>query len=117
MISKELFIETINFIKEREEAEQKMTKIMSYEFGDAIFWPYMKYEGQLIKVLENALDTDMVSWYIYESQYGERYQYISEIDKDGNKVPIMVKTSEQLYNYIIKEFEEKNKKYESTCSN
>ena len=109
MLSKELFIETINFIKEREEAEQKMTKIMSDEFGDAIFWPYMKYEEQLIKVIENAYDTDMVKWYIYEADYGKNYQYIFETDKDGNEKPIMVKTPEQLYNYIIKEFEEKNK--------
>lgn len=110
MISKELFVETINFIKEREEAEQKMTKIMSDEFGDAIFWPYMKYEEQLIKVLENALDTDMVSWYIYEAQYGKRYQYIFEIGKDINEVSIMIKTPEQLYDYIIEKGENKNGK-------
>ena len=47
--------------------------------------------------------------FVDEAKYGERYQYIFEIDKDGNKLPIMVKTPEQLYKFIIKEFEEKNK--------
>ena len=109
MISEKTFIETINFIKEREEAEQKLTKLMSDEFGDAIFWPYMKYEQQLIAVLEEIFETDMISWYIYEAKYGQEYQYVFKIDKDENKKAIMVKTPEQLYNYIVKELEEKNK--------
>ena len=109
ILSEKSFIETINFIKEREEAEQKITKIMSDEFGDAIFWPCMKYEQQLVAVLEEIFETDMISWYIYEAKYGENFQCIFKENIDGNKTVIMVKTPEQLYKFIMKELEEKNK--------
>ena len=109
ILSEKTFVETINFIKDREEAEQKMTKLMSDEFGDAIFWPYMKYEQQLVAVLEEIFETDMISWYIYESKYCENFQCIFKENVNGNKTAIMVKTPEQLYNYIVKELEEKNK--------
>lgn len=107
ILSKEKFIETINFIKEREEAERKLTELMTKEFGDAIFWPYMRYEQQLIDVLEQIFDTDMISWYIYEAKYGENFQCVFKENINGNKTAIMVKTPEQLYNYIVKELEEK----------
>ena len=109
LLSEKTFVETINFIREREKAEQKITKTMSDEFGNAIFWPYMKYEQQLVAVLEEVFETDMISWYIYEAKHGENFQYIFKENIDGNKTAIMVKTPEQLYKFIMKEFEEKNK--------
>lgn len=109
ILSEKTFIETINFIKEREEAERKLTELMTKEFGDAIFWPYMKYEQQLVAVLEEIFETDMISWYVYEAKYGENFQYIFKENINGNKTAIMVKTPEQLYKFIIKDLEEKNK--------
>ena len=109
ILSEKTFIETINFIRDREEAERKLTKLMSDEFGDAIFWPYMKYEQQLVAVLEEIFKTDLGSWYIYEAQYGERFQSVFKTNKDESKKLITVKTPEQLYKFIIKDLEEKNK--------
>lgn len=41
MISKELFVETINFMKERNGAIDRINRELSVEFEDSTFYPFI----------------------------------------------------------------------------
>lgn len=100
LISKELFVETIQFIKDRQVGQENLHASMKEEFGDALFWPYCKYETQLVKVLENIFnDKDgWISWYIYEANFGQTFDCAYESD---GITKITLKTPEDLYNFLI----------------
>jgi hypothetical protein len=51
-------------------------------------------------------DNDMISWWIFELNYGKDYKdgYIQ--DCDGNNIDIS--TVEKLYDYLVAEMEENN---------
>ena len=103
MLSKELFIETIDFIRERNDKEHEIQKLFREEFTDAIFWLYCKYEHQLIKVLTEIMhdqENEWISYYCYEKDYG-RDDKLEVFDKDKNQIPL--KTAEDLYNLLVSE--------------
>lgn len=103
MLSKELFIETIDFIRERNDKEQEIQKLFREEFTDAIFWPYCKYEDRLLKVLTEVMhdqENEWISYYCYEKDYG-RDDKLEVFDKDKNQIPL--KTAEDLYNLLTSE--------------
>ena len=103
MLSKELFIETIDFIRERNDQENKIHQMFREEFTDGIFWPYSRYENQLVKVLAEIMhdqETEWISYYCYEKDYG-RDDRLEVFDKNNNKIPL--KTAEDLYNLLVSE--------------
>lgn len=108
MLSKDLFIETINFIKERQLGQEKMHSLLKTEFEDAIFWPYGRYESQMIDVLQDIFNDEgeWISWYIYEADFGENFDCAYESD-GTTRVPL--KTPEDLYNFLVKNMEENNR--------
>ena len=99
MLSKELFIETIDFIRERNDQENKIHQMFKEEFTDGIFWPYSKYENQLVKVLEEAMEDSerWISYYCWEKDFG-RDDKLKAFDEDRKEIPLT--SSEDLYNLL-----------------
>lgn len=106
MIKKGLFVQTINFIKERSDAMDKINKAFTAEFEDSIFYPYLRYEAQMLKVLAAAFDydddviEDWISYYCYELDFGRKHK-LGDVTFKG--VPIPLGTPEELYDMLFKE--------------
>jgi hypothetical protein len=106
MIKKELFVQTINFIKERNDSMSKLNEVFVDEFEDSAFYPYFKYEDQLIKVLASSFEyddgiiEDWISYYCFELDFGRRHK-LGDVAFDG--VPIPLGTPEELYDMLFKE--------------
>ena len=101
IISKELFIETIDFIRERNDKQEQIDKLFGKEFEDSRFWPYSKYEVQLVKVLKNIMrdeETEWIDYYLWEKDYG-RDSTLNVTEADGTPIPLT--TSEDLWNLLM----------------
>ena len=110
MIKKELFVQTINFIKERNDAMQKINEIFTNEFEDSVFYPYFKYDSQLLKVLAASFDYDdnivydWISYYCFELDFGRDYKLGDVIEtQNGVDVAIPLGTPEELYDMLFEE--------------
>ena len=64
------------------------------------------HENIVVKLLEDMFETDLISWWIYELNYGKEYKpgCLTEKNKE-----IDVSTSEKLYDVLIENLERKNK--------
>lgn len=62
------------------------------------------HESVVVELLENMFDTDMISYWIYELDYGRKYKDGYVLDGEGNIVDLS--TLEKLYDYLIEEAEE-----------
>lgn len=106
MIKKDLFVQTINFIKERNDAMDNINEVFSEEFNDSVFYPYFKYESQMVKVLAASFDydddiiRDWIEYYCYELDFGQKHQ-LGDVTK--NDVPIPLGTPEELYDMLFEE--------------
>lgn len=62
------------------------------------------HESIVIKLLEDMFETDLISWWIYELDYGKEYKTgcLTEDDKE-----IDVSTSDKLYEVLIENLERK----------
>ena len=110
MIKKELFVQTINFIKERSDAMDKLNKIFTDEFEDSVFYPYFKYDNQLIKVLAASFDyddeiiEDWILYYCFDLDFGRTHKLGAVTEtKNGVEVPIPLGTPEELYDMLFAE--------------
>lgn len=63
------------------------------------------HESVVVKLLEAMFETDLISWWLYEMEYGRKIDSESLIDE--NNVAVDVTTPEKLYDYLIKELERK----------
>lgn len=110
MIKKELFVQTINFIKERSDAMEKLNKAFTDEFIDSVFYPYLRYDNQLIKVLSASFDyddeiiEDWILYYCFELDFGRSHKLgcVTEI-KNGIEMIIPLGTPEELYDMLFAE--------------
>ena len=107
MLSKETFIKTINFIQDRADAQHKISRYFSEEFGDSIFWPYQKYESTLVELLKEIFDdkeTEWIDYFIYELDFGRKWQPFTVYEKDieGNKVEMPLKNASNLYDVLTR---------------
>lgn len=104
MLSKEVFIECLNFMKERDDAMTELNKVFTEEFEDSVFYPYFKYDAMMMKVLANAMhdENDWISYFICEGDYGKDLKFDSVSEEDGT--PIDITTPEKLYDFLIKEY-------------
>ena len=104
MLSKEMFIKCINFMKERNDAIGKINKMLTEEFEDSIFYPYFKYENMLSQVLKDVMQDkgDWITYFLYEGDYGRDLKPDSVIEIDGT--PIDITTPEKLYDFLVSEY-------------
>ena len=108
MISKEKFVEIINRLKSYTELQNKINDL----FRDNIDNKEMDFinagsicighESVVVYLLERMFDTDMISWWIYECNYGRDFS-LGDLEVDG--IEIDLSTAEKLYDYLIKEME------------
>lgn len=104
MISFEAFDKTINFIKERQEKELQINKVLTEEFEDSTFLPYDKYESAMVDLLAAATSSkdynslEDIEYFIYELDFGAEWQEGFLTDAKG--ATIKFQTSKDLYDYI-----------------
>lgn len=104
-LTKEEFVQALNFIKERDEAQTKIGELFENEFEDSIFWPYSKWQAWGVQLLEKIMrdtENNWISYFIYELDYGTGYQdgYITDVDGSNIKMA----TAEDLYDFLVKEY-------------
>ena len=107
MISKEKFVEIINklkeidgFIKETNEKARQLNDAVISDFFNASSLS-ISHETIVIELLENIFEEwDVLSWWIYELDYGRKYTDGCISDKNGNVIDLS--TAEKLYDYLVK---------------
>ncbi len=111
MITKKEFIKIINHLKEVNDFVNE-TNDKAKKLNDAIISDFfnasslsISFEDDLIKVLENMFETDLISWWLYELDYGREFELGYIIESDGTTKPDL-STPEKLYDYLIKNMEE-----------
>lgn len=64
------------------------------------------HESVVVKLLEDMFETDLLSWWIYELNYGKEYKpgCLTE-----DEMEIDVSTADKLYDVLIKDLERKRK--------
>ena len=63
------------------------------------------HESVVIKLLEDMFETDLISWWIYELDYGKEYKPGCLTEDD---IEIDVSTTDKLYDVLMKSYERKN---------
>ena len=109
IISKEKFVEIINRLKNYKELQDKIDELFKdnidnreNDFINAASI-CIGHESVVVYLLENMFDTDMISYWIYELDYGEKYTEGCVLDENMNNIDLS--TSEKLYDYLIKSLE------------
>ncbi len=112
MISKDLFVETINFIKERNEFEIKLNNMLTEEYSDCIFYPSNKWFDKVVQLLSAGFDyedeiiSDWIYYFIFELDFGKKWKEgcVTETKKVDDKeveIDIPLGTPEDLYNMLF----------------
>ena len=109
MISKDKFIEIINRLKKYNELQDKINDL----FRDNINNKEMDFmnagsicighESVVVYLLERMFDTDMISYFIYELDYGKKYKAGCVLDENMNEIDLS--TPEKLYDYLVQDIE------------
>lgn len=108
MLSKEIFVEMIEFIRDRSDAQDKISNLFKNEFEDSIFWPYMKYEVKMCKLLTHIMqdeETEWIDYFCWERDFG-RDTTLGEV-READGTPIPFKTAEDLYNLLVDNIKER----------
>ena len=106
MISKQEFITIINHIKEVNQFVDE-TNEKARELNDSIISDFfnasslsISFEDDLIKVLENMFNTDLIYWWMYELNFGNKFEIGYIVESDGITKPDL-STVEKLYDYLV----------------
>lgn len=104
MLSKELFVKTLESIKKHRERETKFIEgldaLSPGTYNDTLL--YSSYESLVVELLQEAMDDkdEIISFFIYEMDFGKENPKISLL---LNEQPIWLPDSEALYNFLTKE--------------
>lgn len=108
MIDKKEFVDIINklkevndFVDETNDRARKLNDATISDFFNAISLS-ISHENIVVKLLEKMFnDNDIISWWLYELDYGRRYR--KGCFQDGKGKNINISTPEKLYDYLTKE--------------
>lgn len=109
IISKEKFVEIINRLKNYNELQDKIAELFKDNIDNKerdfinAGSICIGHENVVVYLLERMFDTDMISYFIYELDYGEKYKKGCVLDE--NMIEIDLSSAEKLYDYLIKEAE------------
>ena len=109
MISKEKFVEIINRLKNYKELQDKINDLFKENIDNKEMDVMnagsicIGHESVVVYLLEKMFDTDMISYFIYELEYGKKYKTGCVLDENMNEIDLS--TAEKLYDYLIKETE------------
>lgn len=104
-MTKELFIETINAIKQQYlhdvECSELINKVYSYAFEANLMYNNHILLNQLIKVLKDDIKDygDTIEYFIWELEFGAKCKGDSITLQDGIKVDLS--DASKLYDYLI----------------
>lgn len=65
------------------------------------------HKSVVVNLLEKMFETDLISWWIYDLDYGKRYKAGCLTTYDNKEID--VSTTEKLYDVLVKDLEEKEK--------
>ena len=105
MISLDLFKSIVSHIKQQEEKDEKLTKLLI----DPDFTGWVSTANNLIDDLVKLLEYELgdkyeyISWWLYDITDGEKFVY--EDFKDDKQVRYNLNDLKDLYNYIIGDLE------------
>ena len=109
IISKEKFVEIINRLKKYNELQNDINELFN-ESIDNKEMDFMNagsicigHESVVVYLLERMFDTDMISYFIYELNYGEKYKAGCVLDENMNEIDLS--TAEKMYDYLVKSLE------------
>lgn len=105
MITKEQFVTIINRLKETDEMVDKINNIIRNS-TDSIISDFTNagsimicHEDIVLHLLEDIFnDTDTISWWLYEKDYGRDIR-MKMWDEKGKEID--VSTPEKLYDYLV----------------
>lgn len=111
LVNKNDFIEIINRLKDYRNLQDKINDLFKdlldnkeQDFCNAGSI-CIGHESVVVKLLEDMFETDLLSWWTYELDYGKEYKpgCLTEDDME-----IDVSTADKLYDVLIKNYERKN---------
>lgn len=99
-ISKEWFVKIMKCIRAHHDKEEKFNDALQFldSSSTIALFIYAQYEDLLISYLDSIFDTDMVSYFAYETEWGEKADKYFVTDSDGKEYHIH--TIEELYDYL-----------------
>ena len=109
MISKEKFVEIINRLKNYNELQDKIDELFkdNIENRERDFINAgsicIGHESVVVYLLERIFDTDMISYFIYELDYGKKYKAGCVLDENMNEIDLS--TAEKMYDYLVQDIE------------
>ena len=110
LVNKNEFIKIINRLKDYTKLQDKINDLFKdlldnkeQDFCNAGSI-CIGHESVVVTLLEDMFETDLLSWWIYELNYGKEYKpgCLTEDDKE-----IDVSTSDKLYDVLIENLERK----------
>lgn len=111
LVNKNEFIKIINRLKDYTKLQDKINDLFKdlldnkeQDFCNAGSI-CIGHESVVVKLLEDMFETDLLSWWIYELDYGKEYKpgCLTEDDME-----IDVSTADKLYDVLMKNYERKN---------
>ena len=113
MISKDLFVETINFVKKRNEFEIKLNDMLTEEYGDCVFFTSDKWINKVVQLLSAGFDyeeeiiSDWIYYFMFELDFGSKWKEgcVTEtktVDGKDVEVDVPLSTPEDLYDMLFK---------------
>lgn len=113
MISKKVFCETLSKMEELERVENEINDIFREHKIEFNQFSYCEYEDIVYNLLVDAFDDDEFGWicyWIFDLDFGHEYddaEGLRAFDEDNNV--IQLRTSEDLYNYLVETLDKKQK--------
>ena len=109
MISKERFIQIINRLENYNKLQEKINSLFDEcidnkenDFCNAGSI-CIGHESVVVELLENMFNSDMISYWIYELDYGKKYKAGCVLDENMNEIDLS--TPEKLYDYLVQDIE------------
>jgi len=108
MITKKGFVEIIDklrqvhdFVNETNANARKLNDAIISDFFDASSLS-ISHEDIVLQLLENIFNgTDILSWWLYDLDYGRKYKAGCIQDKYGKDIDLS--TAEKLYDFLVEE--------------
>lgn len=109
MLSKQLFVKTINELKDFDEVSNKVHNYLKKYFLDFNITPLL-FEELIVELLESSMNDkyEWISYYLYELDYGRSFKMGDVTEEDGTEIDIG--TPEKLYDFLVKEYGDENAK-------
>lgn len=111
LVNKNEFIKIINRLKDYTKLQDKINDLFKdlldnkeQDFCNAGSI-CIGHESVVVKLLEDMFETDLLSWWIYELDYGKEYKPGCLTEDD---IEIDVSTTDKLYDVLMKSYERKN---------